>query len=87
MYSAPSLFFPEQEMPIFTVRIINQNVKEFAVNCQSQEEARVIVGQSINNLTDKPNNVLTGDNTSGSTEDSQADVNAKLTDYANIRLR
>lgn len=87
MYSAPSFFFQEQEMPIFIVRVTNQSTKDFAVNCSSQEEARIIVGQSFNNTTDNPNIVLTGDNTSGSTDVVQADITAKWADYTSKRLR
>lgn len=73
-------------MPIFIVRVTNQNVKEFAVNCSSQEEARMIVGQSFNTSADNPNVVLTTDNTAASTEVSQADVAAKWADYTDKRL-
>lgn len=74
-------------MPIFIVRVLNQNTKEFAVNCGSQDEARVIVGQSFNNTSDNPNVVLTADNTSNSTDVAQADVAAKWSDYTSKRLR
>lgn len=74
-------------MPIFIVRVVNQNTKDFAVQCDTQEEARVIVGQSFNSTTDNPNVVLTADNTAGSTEVSQADITAKWSDYTSKRLR
>lgn len=74
-------------MPIFIVRVLNQNTKEFAVNCASQDEARVIVGQNFNTSNDSPNIVLTADNTAASTEVTQAEVSAKWVDYASKRLR
>lgn len=74
-------------MPIFIVRVVNQNTKEFAVNCNSQDEARVIVGQNFNTTAENPNVVLTADNTAASTEVAQADASAKWADYTSKRLR
>lgn len=74
-------------MPIFIVSVASQNTKNFAVNCGSAEEARVIVGQSFQGASDNPNVVLIADNLSGSTEVSQEAADAKWSDYTEKRLR
>lgn len=75
-------------MPIFLVRVTNQTTKEFAVNCNDQEDARRVVTQSVfNSASANPNVVRLNNQTSENTDVSQVEASANWEDYVNKGIK
>lgn len=75
-------------MPIFLVRVTNQTTREFAVNCNDQEDARRVVMQSVfNSASVNPNVVPLNNQTSENTDVSQVEASAKWEDYVNKGIK
>lgn len=77
-------------MPIFLVRVTKQATKEFAVNCNDQDDARRAITQNLvssSAATANPNVVTLNDNVAENTEVSQVEASAKWEDYVSKGIK
>jgi hypothetical protein len=79
-------------MPIFVVRVNSNSVKEYAVNCGSAEEAKMIASSLAGSqnipLSAQPADtvVMIGNQSNTAADVAQLDVNTKWEDYTSKRI-